>query len=210
MKGDDSVFVYIVKFDKSVEVREVQPAIRNEAIQRCGDTLTKQQRYCAWRLLDYALVQRFGKGVADYDFTVGANGQWRCNGAHFSLTHCNNIVCVAVCNQPVGVDVEAVANFAKYVDDCKFAERTLTHDEIACIQTVAPEVRAQALAETWTQKESLFKLAGGRTFVPSSIDTTRCKSHSQLFRFDGTDYALAVATADEFPIEMQLVADIRF
>lgn len=205
---NSGVSVYVAKFDESVKVHEVQPALRNEAIQRCKDKLTKQQRYCVWRLLDYALKLQFGKGVEDFNFTVQDNGKWRCDSdVYFSLSHCYNLVVVAVGRTEIGVDIEAVESFARYATNCKFIERVLTDDEMGSFESVSPEQQPQALAEMWTQKESLFKLAGGMVFVPKTIDTLAQQVNCQVLQIDDKVYALTVATVNCGAVQTHIVAD---
>lgn len=205
---NSGVSVYVAKFDESVEVREVQPALRNEAIQRCKDKLTRQQRYCVWRLLDYALKRQFGKGVEDFNFTVEDNGKWRCDSdVYFSLSHCDNVVAVAVSRKEIGVDIEAVESFTHHATDCKFIERVLTDDEMGSFESISPEQQPQALAEMWTQKESLFKLAGGMVFVPKTIDTLARQVNCQVLQIDGKDYALAVAMVESGAVQTHIVED---
>lgn len=205
---NSGVSVYVAKFDESVEVREVQPALRNEAIQRCKDKLTRQQRYCVWRLLDYALEFQFGKGVEDFNFTVEDNGKWRCDSdVYFSLSHCDNVVAVAVDCEKIGVDIEAVESFTRHATDCKFIERVLTDDEMDSFECISPEQQPQALAEMWTQKESLFKLAGGMVFVPKTIDTLAQQVNCQVLHIDGNAYAVAVATVSCDAVQTHIVED---
>ena len=209
MKNQDTAFVYVAKFDDAVEVRSVQPAIRNEAIERCSDKLTKLQRYCVWRLLDYALTRHFGKGVADFHFEVDSNGKWSSSEVCFSLTHCNHAVAVAVCSEPVGVDIEAVSSFVNKACDDKFVLRVLAASEIAQLNVTPQAQSARLLTEIWTQKESLFKLSGGKTFVPGCIDTAASTTHCQFLQLDGADYALSVATPSNIAVQVQVV-DVSF
>ena len=208
---NSTVYVYVATFDDSVEVRDVQPAIRNEAVQQCGDLLTKQQRYCVWLLLDYALHERFGKSVGEGNFTVEPTGKWKCdNGVCFSLTHSGHVVAVAVNNDEVGVDLEAVSSFASHANDGKFFERVLTDTETIEFAKLSPEQQAKALAELWTRKESLFKLNGGANFVPKLIDTAVANSQCQMLEIDGALYALAVATERACNVELKVIKTSDF
>ena len=200
---NNTVTVYVSTFDRDLVVGDVTPAARNEMIQRCSNVLTKQQSYCVWKLLDYALSDCYGYGVESCDFTTD-NGKWNCsNGVYFSLTHCNNVVAVAVGNHAVGVDIQAVASFARRVNDDGFVERILTDAEQALLLDVAAERKMETLAVMWTQKESIFKMQGSGTFVPVSIDTTDAKFrpqvgdeglvHSKIVSINGDSYALSVA-----------------
>lgn len=204
--NNDTVYVYIAKFDKNTQVQPVQPAIRNQVVQRCTDTLTRQQRYCVWLLLDYALKQHCGKGVDSYSFNVLPNGKWSCNAnAQFSLSHSNNVVVVAISAQEVGVDVEAVSSFADRANDDSFVNRVLNSTERQQLLYCEPSRRCQQLALFWTGKESVFKMDGGPFFSPHSIDTTKRHVNSRLLEIDGNRYALSVATRDGLKIELQEV-----
>ena len=203
-KLNNTVIVYIASFDSGVAVGAVEPSIRNEMIQRCTDTLTQQQRYCVWKLLDYALLECYGKGVKDFNFYIDDNGKWNCrNGVHFSLTHCNNVVAVALCNHFVGVDVESVANFERHVASTEFAERILTDNEKELLQNTSAVHKTEMLAQLWTKKESFFKLSSRKEFAPKSIDTTKLAIHSQSLTINGEQYALAVARYIPSKIELR-------
>lgn len=184
--------VYVAEFDEAVEVQPVQPVARQQVIEQCGDELHKRQRYCVWRLLDYALKQRCGLGVDELDFTVDGNGKWSCNGGvHFSLSHCEHVVAVAVSESPVGIDVEAVS---KQRFNARLSERILTAREQTLYNSLPPARRPRALAEMWTVKESLFKRDGGKIFAPASIDSTARQTQCQtLVIGKSNQYVIAVA-----------------
>ena len=204
--NNNTVYVYWAKFDKTVAVKPVQPAIRNEAIERCTDTLTRQQRYCVWALLDYALKQRCGKGVDAFDFDVATNGKWTSNAkARFSLSHSDEVVVVAISDQEVGVDIEAVSSFSGKFDDEAFVNRVLNNAEYQQFSLRPLAERQQTLAILWTRKESVFKLDGGSFFSPRSIDTTARQADSRLLEVDGKSYALSVATRNPITIEVNQV-----
>ena len=195
--------VYVSTFEPDLVVGDVEPAIRNDMIRRCTDKLAKQQRYCVWKLLDYALRDCYNGGVADFDLYVDENGKWNChNGIHFSLSHCNNVVAVALCNHYVGVDVESVAGFDRHVGCAEFAERILTDNEQRKLTETPTEHKAAMLAEMWTKKESFFKLGSRRAFVPKSFDSTVKATHSQTLTINGVQYVLSVARYIPSKIEL--------
>ena len=204
--NSDTVYVYLAKFDATVEVKPVQPAIRNQAIQRCTDALTRQQRYCVWRLLDYALKEHCGKGVDSYNFNVATNGKWTSNApAQFSLSHSNNVVAVAVSAREVGVDIEAVSSFTQRASDEAFVCRVLNSTERQQLMYCEPSRRDMKLALLWTHKESVFKLDSGPFFAPSSIDTAKRFADSRLLEIADSEYALSVATRDKLKVILQVV-----
>ncbi|MCH5151665.1 MAG: 4'-phosphopantetheinyl transferase superfamily protein [Clostridiales bacterium] len=204
-----TVYVYVANFDKNVQVKPVQPSIRNQAIQRCTDILTRQQKYCVWQLLDYALKQHYGNGVDGFNFNVSGNGKWSCNAnANFSLSHSNNVVVVAIFAHKVGVDVEAVSSFSDRSSDEAFVNRVLNNIERQQLMICEPSRRSQTLALLWTHKESVFKMEDGPYFAPKSIDTTKRPANTRLLEIDGNRYALSVATCEPVTVEINQVGDI--
>lgn len=205
-KLNTTIMVYVSTFDSDVVVGDVEPAIRNELIQRCTDTLTKQQRYCVWQLLDYALRDCYNGGVKDFNIYVDNNGRWNThNTVEFSLAHSNNVVAVALCNHFVGVDIEAVERFTHLVNNDSFVKRVLTDNEQLVLSNTPADKRAEMLATMWTKKESFFKLRSRSAFVPTSFDTTVKPAHSQLVTIDGIQYALSVARYIPSKIEVKQV-----
>ncbi|MCH5156703.1 MAG: 4'-phosphopantetheinyl transferase superfamily protein [Clostridiales bacterium] len=201
-KLNNTVTVYIATFADDVVVKKVAPTLRNDYLERYSDRLTQQQSYCVWMLLDCALRDCYGYGVEQLDCTVSDNGKWSCsNGVFFSLSHCNNVVAVALSSNAVGVDIEAVVNFRRYIDDKCFVQRVLTDSEQLKLHS-APVDKAESLATMWTQKESIFKMGNSATFVPKSIDTTTQTSYSQLVTVNGEQYVLSVASY--VPVTIQL------
>lgn len=199
--------VYVATFDSEVVVGEVEPDIRNQWIQRSTDWTTKRQRYCVWRLLDYALRDCYGKGVDSFTFTVEC-GKWKCDGVRFSLSHCNNLVAVAVSDSEVGLDVEAVASFAERAHKDGFLARILTDNEQRLVKSTPVDHREQVLAQIWTKKESYYKLRGGISFAPKRIDTAQFAPYCEIVTVNGEEYALAVATnvtQDNLTVTLQQV-----
>ena len=186
--------VYVAEFDDGVEVKPVHPSIRNEMIERCADPLVKRQRYCVWQLLDYALKQTVGKGVDGMSFNVDVNGKWSCDGdVNFSLSHSGNLVAVAVCDTPVGIDVERL-DTSRFNE--RLARRILTDGELTLYNNVPPEERPQALVKAWTQKEAIFKRDGGKVFAPNQVDTLINNVNCQNVAFGDGEYIVAVATSN--------------
>ena len=182
----------MAQFDEAVEVKPVSPAIRQQMIEQCANLLHKQQRYCVWQLLDYALRKRCGKGVDAFDFSVDDNGKWNTDcGVSFSLSHSGNVVAVALSDTPVGIDVEAV-DVKRF--NARLAQRILTENERAIYNNVTRVEQPHLLAEFWTKKESLFKRDGGKAFAPSAIDTTTNSVSSTNITFNDKIIVVSIAT----------------
>lgn len=208
----DNVQVYVATFDDNQQVGTVEPAIRNDLIVGTADCLTRQQRYCVWKLLDYALSEQLGVGVADLHFAVDDNGKWYLdNGVQFSLSHSSRGVAAALCNDPVGVDLQL---FEGDRFDARLAKRILSISELAVYNNIISSKKPLFVAEKWSQKESLFKLDGGKVFTPQSINAAICDrsttpTYTAWVTLDGLQYVLSVATRCVTPVHIcHVSADI--
>ena len=182
--------VYVAEFDDDIEVQPVLPLARQRQIEQCADEQRKRQHYCVWRLLDYALKQCVGKGVDELELSVDANGKWSCKGdVHFSLSHCRNVVVVAISERAVGVDIEA---YDEQRFNSRLAKRILTANEREIYNRLPPDKQAQMLVETWTKKESLFKRNAGKSFVPSIIDTTAAECYTTTVSVGNSKFAISI------------------
>ena len=74
-------------------------------------------------------------------------------GPHFSISHCKTGIAVAVSENSIGIDIEAIRAFKT-----DLMRKTMNKDEQQCILTSnKPEIEFIRL---WTQKEALLKLQG--------------------------------------------------
>lgn len=111
--------------------------------------------------------------------------------ACFSLSHTKNAIAVAIDNQPIGIDVEAIAS-AERLADAHFLERTMNADERRWIAAATePSV---AFTELWTQKEALVKARGtGLTDLNSLPALLTQVAPFELRSAHTADYAYAIA-----------------
>ena len=74
-------------------------------------------------------------------------------GPYFSISHCKRSIAVAVSENPIGIDIEAIRTFSP-----DLMRKTMNEDEQLRITSSAiPEVE---FIRFWTQKEALLKLQG--------------------------------------------------
>ena len=106
---------------------------------------------------------------------------------HFSLSHTEGAVLVAVSDQPIGVDIEHY----RFVEEAVF-DRVLTPNERKAMLLHGSDVKASFL-EIWTRKEAYLKWTGEGLFVsPDTIDTTRTYMNGRFFTssFHGYTFSL--------------------
>ena len=82
--------------------------LRANYISSINDLVRKKQSFFVWKLLIYALKLN---GYNNVKFT-NTNGKWCAKNSeiNFSLSHSQNMVCVAVNKGNIGVDIEKISD----------------------------------------------------------------------------------------------------
>lgn len=189
----DAVYVYVASIPFPVEEESVYPASREEEIAGCANEGVRRQKYFVWKLLEKALATAFGLKLAELNLKRNGSGKWECAECFFSLSHCGDLVAVALSKEPVGVDVERV-------DGGRFcgalAERIATESELALLNGAEESVRGEAVNILWTKKEAVFKAYGTGGFNPKQVETTNRAAETKRVECGGQSYFITVASAD--------------
>jgi len=101
-------------------------------------------------------------GVAPESVIVGSPGEPLADGSFVSISHTTGAVAVALCDEPVGIDIEPVRDRG---DHARLAARFFSAEEAALIRALDPSDAAFAFAWRWTAKEALLKATGLRLGV---------------------------------------------
>jgi phosphopantetheinyl transferase len=187
------LYVYTAAIPTNVGVEAVFPSSRSEEIFACGSEKAKKEKFCAWKLLEYALFHAFGKRIEEIHFTKSAQGKWTCDFCHFSLSHSGNALAVALSDSPVGVDIEQISPI-KNPD--KVAKKILTEIELEEYHRLSLQSQAanEFLLEIWTKKESIFKASNEKRFVPCNVDTTTATAETRWVELAGERYAVSASS----------------
>lgn len=134
---------------------------RKDAIEKCKNELHKKQKYCVWKLLEYALArQGFDVPVVDFSFE---GGKWIASGIRFSLSHSYDYVAVAISDYPIGIDIQ------KYVgSDERVAKRVLS--KIKYCEYLSAVDRDEFFIKEWTKIEAKFKCGEGGECKTETVD----------------------------------------
>ncbi len=187
-KYDKIVHVYLGRIPEETLVSDVYPTARTEEIAACQNERVRREKYCAWKLLGYALKKSFGTEITDLSFEKLPTGKWRTEGYYFSISHADKLVAVAVDEQPIGVDVEKESERL-----LRLGDKILTEREKMEYAELPEEKKSAFLLNRWTVKESVFKAFGKSGFSPRE---TECTEHDWAYgegTLDGEKYGLAVA-----------------
>ena len=182
------VDIYTAKIPDEVRISKLSPKQRAAEIENCGSEKVRREKYCVWKLLEYALNRSFGLCMKKLRFDKDENGKWRTEGCCFSLSHCDGVVAVAVSRKEVGVDVEKITDRLEAIKQKFLTEKELDEYSLQTDKTLY-------LAEKWTQKESIFKMQGGKGFVPNKLQADEFTTRSMRLK-ENEDYVLSVAAAD--------------
>lgn len=187
--------VYVAHCDTTNPPPQLNYPPRQLQIDDCSNIAVKAHKYAVWKLLEYAVKQHFGVSLYDCN-PVCNNGKWTANGINFSLSHSENVVCVAVSDQTIGVDVQILDNFPKQI-----ADKVLTANEKQ-LYTNSPS--DETMCKLWTKKEAIFKFGTQNTLC--QIDTTSYpNATSEIHELFGKKYAVAICTPEPTPVNLQIV-----
>ncbi|MBQ7879668.1 MAG: lecithin retinol acyltransferase family protein [Clostridia bacterium] len=178
--------VYVRRFPFACVDEKIYPKLRLKEILACRSEKVREEKFYVWKLLEEALFRSFRLHLKKCK-PKKEGGKWTCKGAYFSLSHSGDFVCVAVSDQPVGVDFEKI-------DEKRFQElpenKICTEKELAALPTSGE--RAREINKLWTVKEAAFKLENGKAFLPHTIETDGVLKSAKALHVDGEEYFLTV------------------
>ena len=177
------VKVYYSKIPTGEMKLDVYPKERADEINSVRNDRLKKEKYYAWKLLERAFTE-CGFVFSDLEFTKNENGKWVCDRCHFSLSHTDGMVAVALSDLTVGVDVEKVSDRAK-----KVAKKVFSADELSG----SSDDEILYTTKLWTIKESIFKTLDERIFSPQNITISEHEVRTIEIDCGGEKYVVSVA-----------------
>ena len=168
--------------------KPLYPPERYKEVERCKNARVKQEKYTVWKLLEKAVTNHLNLDFANLQFTKTANGKWICPDFHFSLSHTDGLVCVAVSRTEVGVDVEIVRDINEGLK-----KRILTEKELSFMETLPSKEKQRFLLESWVKKESIFKKSGNKMLMPNNIETSEYRTELRYIEIGGDRYLISVS-----------------
>lgn len=109
---------------------------------------------------DYILSNELKVDPGTIEYFYNLNGKpyiKNRNDIFFSVSNTNDIIAIAVSNNPIGIDVEQIIKLNN--KNCYLLE-VLNNTELNFIETLKEKEASKYLFETWTQKESYLKYVG--------------------------------------------------
>lgn len=188
--------VYTMAIPEEYTFSTLYPSIRQSEIESTKNQKVKEEKYFAWRLLEYALMRTFGYKIDRLNFEKTENGKWVLDNCYISLSHSHGMVAVAVSKKPIGADVELIEKPKNNA-----IERVLNRLEKKAFKKVEDKDKDRYLLTTWSKKESAYKKIGKGKFLPSKIDTVKHSFFEKFIKENGKEYILTVCS--EFSNEVR-------
>ena len=199
----DGTLVLYARVNDSIAFSELFPKARDEEVRASKNEKVRREKYLVWKLLERGIKEHTSLDFANLQFTKTENGQWICPDVHFSLSHTDGAICVAVSRHPVGVDIEMVHPIK--VEMCR---RFLSNREAEYMDSLPEEKRELFFLEAWVKKESLFKRDGKRSLMPKQTDTLSSDAALSHITLDGAEYLIALSSYDNNKCEIRFTEEI--
>lgn len=214
--ADTDVFSDIRLFDAYYQRL---PAYRKEKTDACRLAADKRLSLGAGALLDFAIKESGMGSFAHEAVCYGENGKPFFENAdfHFNLSHSGSMAICAICDSPVGCDIEKI----RKGDLLKIADRFFCEEEKAFVLEAAGEdERTRRFFRVWTLKESYVKAEGKSLFASQrsfsilpekgggySFKSARDSGRYDFFEFDDfPGYCFSCCIADkkegDYPVLM--------
>ncbi len=184
------VDVYVAEIPSDKKLGKLQTKLRQKEIDSVNNEKVKKEKYYAWKLLEYAIYQSFGKKINEVNFKKETFGKWTCDECEFSLSHSNGAVSVVVSKTAVGIDIEKIE--PTKVD---ISSKILSKSELLEYEKLNDEDKLQYIIFAWTKKESLFKSKNIKTITIEEFADLDGNVHQEIVRVKGDFYALSIATS---------------
>ncbi len=188
--------VYVAVIPEDTELTPVYPEERQAEIDRCSRLSVKQEKYFAWKLLQYAAENFFGGDFESLSFQKNQRGKWECDKFCFSISHSRGVAAVAVADKSIGVDIEAVRRHHDGME-----QRVLTPMERERLWGADSHRAEEYVIEKWSQKESIFKTLDRPVFEPLKLETSDFSVVSRPVELNGDRFILSVCYDDTDKIE---------
>jgi len=177
----NNIYIYVAPVCKFKD-NDVLPEFAKQEIDKINYLNSINQKKAVWGLLHKAIEEVKGFDDDFYHIEKNENGKPISKKYFLSISHCEDLVAVAVSNENVGIDIERVdknKNFNRLI-------RYISHP----LEKLPSNT--ETLYGAWVKKEAKFKFEGGKTFFPKNINTSTFSSKVFSFNYQDDIYYLAI------------------
>ena len=126
----------------------------------------------------------------DIEWSYNEHGKpYLLNGPYFSISHCKEGIAVAIDEEPVGIDIEAI----RHADE-DLIERTMSEQEKSIIENRKSKIeKDRTFTRLWTQKEAIVKAEGVGICSFEQLQSTIENRTSNIETIDTAKYIYSIA-----------------
>lgn len=167
--ADGEVHLWLIDLDQSEPDHELLPASTIERIHRLRSAQARRRKAASTVAMRTILGKYLHLNSNQLTFEYGASGKPSLtnHALQFNLTHSSHLACLAVSQQPIGVDLEQIAAVSNAT---KIAKRKFPPRTAAIVARAKPTQQTLIFLRHWTRYESQVKLKGGSIFVAKHAD----------------------------------------
>ena len=183
--------LYLYEFSNHLEFNNlynrVPEALKNN-IKNFKNLDSQKQSLLAWVLLGLALKDEYNLDLLNLEIKYHENGKpfFANSDIHFSISHSNNLVGIAISKQAIGLDLEFFDSNKNYL---KLSQRILSNEE--SLQLLKESQKESYILTNWVIKEAYLKMTG-EGIKPSTFKTKPIKKYFKIFKFNKEEYYLAL------------------
>lgn len=175
--------VYIAETSRFIDNKKLPNYARKE-IKACKNDGLITQKKAIYGLLSYAMKSTYGKSLKLQNLSKDKRGKPRLKDYFVSFSHTDELVCVAISKENVGVDIEMLKEH-KALNPLK--NHILSENE-----------QAEALKDVlaiWTKKEAIYKLDDTiEKYIPSNINLCDYNTKTTSLLYKNNEYLISVAS----------------
>ena len=179
-----AIEVWVTDLDTHDDAAPVLSADERERAARFHFEHHRQRFVRCRTLLRQLIAQSTGGDAASLAFRYNTYGKPELDGIHFNVSHSANIAVIALTQEPIGIDVEAINPAANVMP---LARTAFSPGECAALAALPDQQRIAAFFRGWTRKEAYLKLLGTGFSLPSDSFTVSLEANPLSFI---GDYAL--------------------
>ena len=178
---------------------ECMNAERQAKVKRFKNTIQKKCTLAGEWLAREMLAEITGEKPESFVILADEKGKLYCDNfsqIHFNISHSDDLVAVAVCDKPVGIDIESVRKVS-----LKLSKRVCTQKELEYIFEKLPDgddylsqnpEYIKRFFEIWTIKEAYFKCIGTGITDFQTVDALSDKF--KKIKIENDNYIMHIVT----------------
>lgn len=146
-------------------------------------------RFCC--LKSWLMLKELMGHVGTFDYNEHGK-PYLPDGPYFSISHCKNGIAVAVDDQPIGIDIEAIRHANE-----ELIANVMSEKEKSQISHPSPVESARAFTRLWTQKEAIVKAEGTGITSFEQLQTIMENGKWKMDIFENKEYIYSIAHKSE-------------